>query len=136
MNSDQFDPNWFTTPEELRIKAVTMHVELKERRGEIARLRTELADANADLLIQGDLTTRLALAEERLKHTQRTWKSRVLAVFVGVLNIVAVYLYNYGNSLITSTPSDQNGYYMLAIAGIIYFMAFCTTVFILAGNHL
>ena len=135
MTFDQFELTMLSK-EELKMLVVRLQGEIVRKNTEIARLQGELADTKANLLIQDDLRTRLALAEERLQHTKRTWKSKLLAVFVGVLNIGAIFLFNYGNSLITATHPDQNGYYMLAIAGVTTFITTCTTIFILAGSPL
>src|SRR5438477_157213 len=119
MTFDQFELKMLSQ-EELKMLAVKQQGEIVGKNTEISRLQRELADTKANLLIQDDLRTRLALAEERLQHTKKTWKSKVLAVFVGLFNLVAVYLFNYGNSLITTTPPDQNGFYLLVTAGIVY----------------
>ena len=81
------------------------------------------------------LRLQVALQGSELDKRKRTWKTKLLAVFVSLLFGVTAILFNIANSLLTSNPPNPLGTTILAGAFLIYIACAFVTTFILEGNN-
>lgn len=145
MDYNQLNPNKMT-PSELKMQLARMQAELSQRSlelnrvlAELKRQAQELEKRDDELKLRVSEITNLKVEFEKtkveLKQKRSTFKSKAMAVILGVFYGLATILFNQANSMINATPSEPGGTAMLAMAGILYFGCLIGTVFIAGGSN-